>query len=160
MSTGFLPGCRASRTGRISRISRIGPIGRASPLQFPRELLSLQAPCPEDTVRAPAPTSLVFPSPYTDTDPLFWLDWGIAGLVEFFQAQTDYVVFFYGLAFIILAATCLTLMETLEQLEFPRSLDCDEVRGHFMSRPVPAAEFARQITESDILSSIGILPAA
>ncbi|MDO8589257.1 MAG: EAL domain-containing protein [Armatimonadota bacterium] len=51
-------------------------------------------------------------------------------------------------------------VETLEQLQFLRSLDCDEVQGYFISRPVPAEEFARQVWEADNLRSTGILPAA
>ncbi len=32
-------------------------------------------------------------------------------------------------------------VETLEQLEFLRSLQCDEMQGYFVSKPVPAEEF-------------------
>lgn len=34
-------------------------------------------------------------------------------------------------------------VETLEQLEFLRSLKCDEMQGYFVSRPVPPEEFAQ-----------------
>ena len=33
-------------------------------------------------------------------------------------------------------------VETAEQLQVLQSLDCDEVQGHFVSRPVPPAEMA------------------
>jgi len=32
-------------------------------------------------------------------------------------------------------------VETLEQLEFLKSINCDEMQGYFISRPVPAEEF-------------------
>ena len=34
-------------------------------------------------------------------------------------------------------------VETLEQLEFLRSRECDEAQGYYFSRPVPAEQFAR-----------------
>lgn len=34
-------------------------------------------------------------------------------------------------------------IETLDQLEFLRSLNCDEMQGYFISRPVESAEFVR-----------------
>ena len=34
-------------------------------------------------------------------------------------------------------------VETLEQLQFLKSLNCDEMQGYFVSRPVPAEEFAQ-----------------
>ena len=34
-------------------------------------------------------------------------------------------------------------VETLEQLEFLRSHQCDEAQGFYFSRPVPAEQFAR-----------------
>lgn len=34
-------------------------------------------------------------------------------------------------------------VETLEQLEFLRSIECDEIQGYFISRPVPSDEFAQ-----------------
>jgi EAL domain-containing protein (putative c-di-GMP-specific phosphodiesterase class I) len=37
-------------------------------------------------------------------------------------------------------------VETLEQLAFLRSLNCDEMQGYFVSRPVPSEEF-RQLLE-------------
>lgn len=39
-------------------------------------------------------------------------------------------------------------VETLDQLEFLRSINCDEIQGYFISQPVPAAEF------EEILSSL------
>jgi len=42
-------------------------------------------------------------------------------------------------------------VETLEQLEFLKSLDCDEVQGYFISRPVPAAELEQLLEESPII---------
>ena len=40
-------------------------------------------------------------------------------------------------------------VETLEQLNFLRSLDCDEVQGYFVSPPVPAEEFAQILRLAD-----------
>ena len=42
-------------------------------------------------------------------------------------------------------------VETLEQLEFLKSLDCDEIQGYFISRPVPAAELEQLLEESPII---------
>lgn len=39
-------------------------------------------------------------------------------------------------------------VETLDQLEFLRSIDCDEIQGYFVSQPVPATEF------EEILSTV------
>ncbi|MCL5103527.1 MAG: PAS domain S-box protein [Armatimonadetes bacterium] len=38
-------------------------------------------------------------------------------------------------------------VETLEQLEFLRSLKCDEVQGYFIGRPVPAEEFGQLLED-------------
>lgn len=39
-------------------------------------------------------------------------------------------------------------VETLDQLEFLRSLGCDEMQGFFISRPVPAGEFVYLLEEA------------
>jgi EAL domain-containing protein (putative c-di-GMP-specific phosphodiesterase class I) len=38
-------------------------------------------------------------------------------------------------------------VETLEQLEFLRSIKCDEMQGYFVSRPVPADDFTQLLKE-------------
>ncbi|WP_170942138.1 EAL domain-containing protein [Noviherbaspirillum denitrificans] len=55
-------------------------------------------------------------------------------------------------------------VETAEQLQALQSLECDEVQGHFVSRPVPAAEMAalmlkRFLFPSAMAQHRGILPA-
>lgn len=42
-------------------------------------------------------------------------------------------------------------VETLEQLEFLRSLKCDEIQGYFISRPVPATELQQILEEPAII---------
>jgi len=39
-------------------------------------------------------------------------------------------------------------VETLDQLEFLRSINCDEMQGYFVSRPVPSEEFAHILEEA------------
>jgi diguanylate cyclase (GGDEF)-like protein/PAS domain S-box-containing protein len=39
-------------------------------------------------------------------------------------------------------------VETIEQLHFLRARGCDEIQGYFFSRPIPAADFARLLTEN------------
>ena len=39
-------------------------------------------------------------------------------------------------------------VETLEQLDFLRSLNCDEVQGYFVSRPAPAEEITQILLEA------------
>ncbi|HSY28487.1 MAG TPA: EAL domain-containing protein, partial [Burkholderiaceae bacterium] len=39
-------------------------------------------------------------------------------------------------------------VETVDQLQFLRMRGCDEIQGYFFSRPVPAADFARLLTEN------------
>jgi len=39
-------------------------------------------------------------------------------------------------------------VETVDQLQFLRTRGCDEIQGYFFSRPVPAADFARLLTEN------------
>jgi EAL domain-containing protein (putative c-di-GMP-specific phosphodiesterase class I) len=39
-------------------------------------------------------------------------------------------------------------VETLEQLEFLRSINCDEMQGYFVSRPVPGDEFTQLLQEA------------
>lgn len=39
-------------------------------------------------------------------------------------------------------------VETLEQLEFLRSINCDEMQGYFVSKPVPGEEFAELLKDS------------
>ena len=39
-------------------------------------------------------------------------------------------------------------VESLDQLLFLRARGCDEIQGYFFSRPVPAADFARLLTEN------------
>ncbi|MBV8634763.1 MAG: EAL domain-containing protein, partial [Burkholderiaceae bacterium] len=41
-------------------------------------------------------------------------------------------------------------VESLDQLRFLRARGCDEIQGYFFSRPVPAAEFARLLTENSV----------
>jgi diguanylate cyclase (GGDEF)-like protein/PAS domain S-box-containing protein len=43
-------------------------------------------------------------------------------------------------------------VETLDQLEFLRSLDCDQMQGYFVSRPAPAEELADVLMSSDLLA--------
>ena len=38
-------------------------------------------------------------------------------------------------------------VETLEQIEFLRSFECDEIQGYFISRPVPTKEFEQLLSE-------------
>ncbi len=40
-------------------------------------------------------------------------------------------------------------VETLQQLEFLRELNCDEMQGYFVSRPVPADEFEHLLRQAD-----------
>ena len=39
-------------------------------------------------------------------------------------------------------------VESIDQLEFLRAEGCDQIQGYLMSRPVPAAEFERQLEEA------------
>jgi EAL domain-containing protein (putative c-di-GMP-specific phosphodiesterase class I) len=39
-------------------------------------------------------------------------------------------------------------VETIDQLEFLRYLECDEIQGYLVSRPVPADEFERLMQEN------------
>lgn len=39
-------------------------------------------------------------------------------------------------------------VESLEQLRFLRARGCDEIQGYFFSRPIPADDFARLLTEN------------
>lgn len=43
-------------------------------------------------------------------------------------------------------------VETVEQLEFLQSLDCDEMQGYFISRPVPAEELAQILRTTQFMS--------
>ncbi|MDO8682182.1 MAG: EAL domain-containing protein [Armatimonadota bacterium] len=51
-------------------------------------------------------------------------------------------------------------VETLEQLEFLRSLNCDEMQGYFVSRPVPAEAFVHLLEEARRPKSGGFASAA
>jgi len=51
-------------------------------------------------------------------------------------------------------------VETLEQLQLLHSLQCDEVQGYFVSRPVPADEFSQLLRDSGTSMANGIKPAA
>jgi diguanylate cyclase (GGDEF)-like protein len=51
-------------------------------------------------------------------------------------------------------------VETLEQLEFLRSLNCDEMQGYFVSRPAPVDEFTHLLWEARRSDSHGILRVA
>jgi diguanylate cyclase (GGDEF)-like protein len=51
-------------------------------------------------------------------------------------------------------------VETLDQLEFLRSLDCDEYQGYYKSKPLPAAEFQRLILSSSEPGSRRVLALA
>jgi len=51
-------------------------------------------------------------------------------------------------------------VETLEQLDFLRSLDCDQMQGYFVSRPVPAEDLAHVLTSEDLLSQSRIRASA
>lgn len=51
-------------------------------------------------------------------------------------------------------------VETLEQLQFLRSLKCDEVQGYFIGRPMPADGFEHTLREALRSSRDTILPAA
>lgn len=42
-------------------------------------------------------------------------------------------------------------VETIQQLEFLRSLNCDEMQGYFVSRPIPPDEFPRFLSEPNLL---------
>jgi EAL domain-containing protein (putative c-di-GMP-specific phosphodiesterase class I) len=46
-------------------------------------------------------------------------------------------------------------VETLEQLEFLKSINCDEMQGYFISRPVPAEDFQQLLwtQRNSVLSS-------
>ena len=44
-------------------------------------------------------------------------------------------------------------VETLGQLDFLRSLDCDEMQGYFVSRPAPAEELLHALQASSLLSA-------
>lgn len=41
-------------------------------------------------------------------------------------------------------------VETLEQVEFLRSHDCDEIQGFLFSKPIPAADFQEKFLESSV----------
>ena len=45
------------------------------------------------------------------------------------------------------------LVETIEQLDFIKSIQCDEAQGYFISKPVPASKLLNSTLE-DLLSSI------
>ena len=49
-------------------------------------------------------------------------------------------------------------VETREQLEFLRSLGCDEYQGYFKSKPLPAAEFQRLVLSSNETATRQLLP--
>jgi diguanylate cyclase (GGDEF)-like protein len=44
-------------------------------------------------------------------------------------------------------------VETLEQLEFLRSLDCDEMQGYFVGRPVPSDDFEMLLRDERLKSA-------
>ncbi|HUV04279.1 MAG TPA: EAL domain-containing protein [Armatimonadota bacterium] len=51
-------------------------------------------------------------------------------------------------------------VETLGQLAFLRSLNCDEMQGYFISRPVPADEFIEALQQERFQGEDKVLPAA
>ncbi len=48
-------------------------------------------------------------------------------------------------------------VETQEQMDFLRSLNCDEVQGYLMSRPMPAEAFTKLLQSGRRLSPMRIL---
>jgi EAL domain-containing protein (putative c-di-GMP-specific phosphodiesterase class I) len=51
-------------------------------------------------------------------------------------------------------------VETVEQLDFLRSLDCDEIQGYLLSRPVPAEELEELLRRRARLPATGARDAA
>ena len=51
-------------------------------------------------------------------------------------------------------------VETVDQLEFLRSLNCDEMQGFFISKPVPSEEFLHRLREESTLIRIDLPKAA
>jgi len=44
-------------------------------------------------------------------------------------------------------------VETLDDLTFLRSQECDEAQGYYFSRPVPSAQFAQLLVEQGSMST-------
>ena len=51
-------------------------------------------------------------------------------------------------------------VETQRQLDFLKSIDCDEIQGYFFSRPVEADEVAAFFANEGVASSAGQAPVA
>jgi EAL domain-containing protein (putative c-di-GMP-specific phosphodiesterase class I) len=47
-------------------------------------------------------------------------------------------------------------VETLEQLAFLRSHDCDEAQGYYFSRPVPPEQFANLLRTGISVPAVGV----
>jgi EAL domain-containing protein (putative c-di-GMP-specific phosphodiesterase class I) len=47
-------------------------------------------------------------------------------------------------------------VETLEQLAFLRSHECDEAQGYYFSRPVPSEQFANLLRTGISVLSVGV----
>jgi diguanylate cyclase (GGDEF)-like protein len=76
--------------------------------------------------------------------------------ISFIQNETETVSHKNIFSFIISLAKWLDLLviaegvETQEQIDKLRSMDCDYVQGYYFSRPVPAEDFQRMIKTSEI----------
>lgn len=49
-------------------------------------------------------------------------------------------------------------VETLEQLEYLRSHECDQIQGYYFSRPLPLAELEELLRSGKTLASMGVAP--
>ncbi|MDD4850131.1 MAG: EAL domain-containing protein [Gemmiger sp.] len=82
--------------------------------------------------------------------------------MRFIQKETDKNSSRNILSFIISLAKWMNLLvvaegvETQDQIELLRNMDCNYVQGYYYARPMPAAEFTRQILNMDLADPITV----